>query len=186
MKGLAVGPRGEGTMIGVSCGRIAASVVIVSTFFVVEVAIAHAELSKPTLNISPGIPWISKSGLDAENNKIDGLIATFGSTCNRHIFKPGQCRIEKELRLFLGSLLPERAVIGRELEALGAICSNNWQDLHCAYEKHVTVKGMKGSVTISESDDFFKIDFYVTGQDGALSYSATVELKSTQIKKPTY
>jgi hypothetical protein len=126
--------------------------------------------------------WFSKSGLDREHNKIDDLIASGGNGCNHPLFKPGQCWIERKLRLFPSGISSEQSVIARELRSLGAVCREEGENLDCTYEKHVRAKTMKGIVLVAEYDDFFKIKLGVTGRNDARKYDAFVEFKSTQIK----
>ena len=154
----------------------------IATLSMVLTANAEEVGSESGSTLPPGIVWFSKSGLDTQNNKIDGLITDLGQTCNHSLFKPGQCTIEKELRRFLASLPPEQVVIARELRSLGAACREKNNDLNCVYEKHVRAKTMKGIVTVAEYDDFFKIRLRVTGRDDARKYDAFVEFISTQIK----
>jgi hypothetical protein len=143
---------------------------------------AQDERSDSSSGLPPGIVWFSKSGLDTEHNKIDDLIGTIGNACNHPLFKPGQCPIEKRLRLFLSEISSEQSVIARELRSLGAVCREEDENLDCTYEKHVRAKSMKGIVTMAEYDDFFKIRLRVIGRNDARKYEAYVELKSTRIK----
>jgi hypothetical protein len=152
------------------------------TFLTMQPANAEEEASKLASGLPPGIVWFSKSGLDTQNNNIDGLIADLGQTCNRSLFKPGQCTIEKELRRFLASLPPEYVAIERELRSRGAVCRGKNNDLNCIFEKRVKAKTMKGVVASAEYDDFFRIHLRITGHAPVLQYTADVQFKSTQTR----
>jgi len=154
----------------------------IATLSMVLTANAEEVGSESGSTLPPGIVWFSKSGLDTEHNKIDDLIAIGGNACNHPLFKPGQCLIERKLRLFLYGISSEPSVIARELRSLGAVCREEDENLDCTYEKHVRARAMKGVVVIDDHDDFFKIRLGVTGRNDARKYYAFVELISTPKK----
>lgn len=125
------------------------------------------------------------TGLDARNNQIDALISKFGTSCSTEPpWDMRPCAIETSLWAFLRSLPATQDAIATELASLGAACRRELTRLDCVYERHVHyvgwVAGHDGPA--ATSDEFFRITFTVTGNNGVLDYG--VEFRRNVGREP--
>src|SRR5947209_6186712 len=87
----------------------------------------------------PQLVYVTRSGLDPANNKIDRLIDIFGFSCLRNLLHPRPCRIEKELVSLLKTFAADRGDLAHQLTALGASCEDADERLTCVFERRVEV-----------------------------------------------
>jgi hypothetical protein len=143
-------------------------------------SLESAAAQQPLQGPVPQPIYMTRKGLDAENNRIDRLVHLFGFTCVRNPYNLRPCRIETELVSFLRTLPPTRAEIARELTALGTTCGINEQRLDCIYQRHVENAGwITGSpVPVNIVDEFLRIDLTILGKDGSLFFEAKYDRTS--------
>jgi hypothetical protein len=120
-----------------------------------------------------GVLFVER-GLDARNNRLDRLVATYGPSCLPDTpLQTRPCAIDRELLSFLRALAPDQDSIARELEALGATCRKHEGRLDCLYERHVRTtawaQGHDGPVAVT--NELYRIIFTVKTKGDQLDYS---------------
>jgi hypothetical protein len=131
----------------------------------------------------PKILWFSISGLDADNNEVDAILAGSGYFCfhdkRYELEKPGECLVERGLTDFLRKLPPGQPEIARKLRSLGAACRTIRHRLTCIYRARENHKALEGAVLLLDEDHSFTVRFEVANRNGKLEYSTIVEQKVT-------
>jgi hypothetical protein len=104
----------------------------------------------------PKILWFSISGLDADNNEVDAILAGSGYFCfhdkRYELEKPGECLVERGLTDFLRKLPPGQPEIARKLRSLGAACRTIRHRLTCIYRARENHKALEGAVLLLDEE----------------------------------
>ena len=134
----------------------------------------------------PQLNHMTHEGLDVRRNPIDRLLSIHGFACNSNPKYTIPCRFEKTLVKYLETLPANRDDIAREITSLGGACENGAHELNCIYKRRVRRTAYLAGDTEPRSivDNYFTVEFLVSGAPGDLQYAAKFVRVEKAIQRP--